>query len=412
MSRLFRGDFGFAVHYPIYFDNAATTRVHPDVVEAMRPYFTEFYANPSSPHPQGNVARAAIENARETVASALGCAPGEIVFTSGGTEADNLGLIGAALANQAKGKHIITSAIEHQAILAAVEFLETLGFEVTRLPVDSTCRIRLDDLSAALRPDTSIVSVMLANNETGSIQPIEEVATLLKSTGTLLHTDAVQAFGKIPFNVGSLGVDLLSISAHKIHGPKGVGALYVRRGVRLQRLMHGGFQENGRRAGTENVPGIVGMAKAVERASSWTSGELAQVAKLRDFLEAEIPKRIPTVRVNGGRDHRVPTISNLCFPHIDHNYLHNRLRAAGICATAGSACASSHQEPSHVLSAMGLSSFDAQGSVRFSLSMETTKADVEEAVARILDMFQVYEFKAVTSKSVKSSKPCASAITE
>ena len=386
----------------IYLDNAATTRVHPEVFDVMRPYFYEKYANPSSSHPLGQDARAAVEDARETVASALGCAPEEIIFTSGGTEADNLALLGAALGNQAKGRHVITTAIEHQAILAAAETLETLGFEVTRLPVDRSCRVRLDALEAAVRPDTTLVSVMLANNETGSVQPLDEIISLLKSRGIILHTDAVQAFGKMPINVDELGVDLLSLSAHKIHGPKGVGALYVRRGIRVQRLMHGGHQENGRRAGTENVPGIVGFASAVRRAIAWVPNELRRIGELRDRLESGLVSRLETVRVNAGDGPRIPTIANISFPKIDGNYLLNRLHADGICVTSGSACASVQQEPSHVLLAMGLSSADAQSSIRFSLSTETTEADVDAVIERIVGIFRRVTFTASSATCGKS----------
>jgi len=368
----------------IYMDANATTPLLPEVFEAMRPFYLEHYGNASSIHQQGQQARAAVDRARESVAGLLHCRPAEIVFTSGGTESDNLALDGVL----SPGHHLITSAIAHHAVLHAAQSLESRGVEVTILPVTSAGIVEPTALLAALKPNTRLVSVMYANNETGVIQPIDALAGIAHAGGALFHTDAVQAAGKLPLDVSSHGflkdVDLLTISGHKIHAPKGVGALYVRRSVQLSPMFHGGSHERQRRAGTENVPGIVGLGKAAAIASEWlkTDGP-AKLVALRDRLEQTILSEIPETGVNGAGAPRVANTTNIYFDHVEAEALLIALDLKGLSVSGGSACQSGASEPSHVLTAMGLSANRARASLRFSLSKLTTEAEVDEALKLI-----------------------------
>jgi cysteine desulfurase len=364
----------------IYADHGATTPVDPRVVQAMLPYFTEAFGNPGSIHAWGQQAREAVDRARELVAGALGAAPAEVVFTSGATEADNFALIGAALANAGRGRHIITTQIEHHAVLEPCRFLEGRGFDVTYLPVDRAGRVDPDDVRRALREETILVSVMHANNEIGTLQPIAEIARMARERGALVHSDAAQSFGILPVDVRALGVDLLAVSAHKRYGPKGVGALYVRQGTPLVRLHHGGAQERNRRAGTENVPAIVGFGEAVRLALEVMAEEAARLAALRDQLAAGLA-RIPGAHLNGHPTERLPGIVSVSFEGADSETLLLALDRAGIAASSGSACTSGSLEPSHVLRAIGVPEAIARGTVRFSLGRSTTAADVAHILA-------------------------------
>ncbi len=373
----------------MYLDNAATTRLDPEVLEAMLPYFREEYGNASSVHSFGQRARAAVEEARVRVAELIGAEPSEIIFTSGGTESDNLAIKGIAYAHEAFGRHLITSQIEHPAVLQSCRALEQRGFEVTYLPVSPEGLVRVEDVARAVRPDTILITLMLANNEIGTIQPIREIAELLRRVRAerrqpypYLHTDAVQAVGKIPVAVNELGVDLLSLSAHKIHGPKGIGALYLRRGVRIVRQMDGGHHERDRRAGTENVPAIVGFGKAAQLTREHLPERIRHMRALRDQLERGIQERIPWVLLNGHREHRVPNICNVSFRFVEGEALMIRLDLRGIAVSTGAACSSGSLEPSHVLLALGRERELVQGSLRFSLSKDTT----HEEIAYVLDV--------------------------
>ena len=374
-------------------DANATTPLLPEVVEAMRPFWTEGFGNASSIHQQGQRARAAVDHARETVAELLGCRAAEVVFTSSGTESDNLAIfgtmgdvIGGALVS---GDHLITSSVEHHAVLHTAEALGERGVEVTYLPCTAEGVVEVGALIAALRPNTKLVSVMLANNETGVIQPVRELADVAHAAGALFHTDAVQAAGKLQLDVKALGCDLLSISGHKMYAPQGTGALYVRRGVRLRPMFFGGLHERGRRAGTENVAGIVGLGKAAELAKAWLAGEAGgvtamdsvdELARLRDRLEQGILAEVEEAGVNGGGAARVANTSNLFFDHVEAEALVIALDLKGLAVSGGSACQSGATEPSHVLTAMGLSEARARASVRFSLSRMTTEEEVERAI--------------------------------
>ncbi|HIS86495.1 MAG TPA: cysteine desulfurase NifS [Candidatus Faecivicinus avistercoris] len=382
----------------IYMDNAATTRVTEPVFEAMRPYFGEIYGNPMSVHSFGREARKGVEEARRQVAAALNAEPSEIYFTGCGTESDNWAIRGAAYANLRKGKHLITTQIEHHAVLHTCEQLEREGFNVTYLPVDEFGVVRMDALKAAIRPDTTLISVMAANNEIGTIQPIEEIAKLAKERGILFHTDAVQAIGSLPFDVKAMGIDLLSLSGHKFHAPKGVGALYIRNGVRLQRLIQGGAQERTQRAGTENVASIVGLGKAIELAAGNINRHNAQLAAVRDRLIDRILAEIPYTRLNGHRTQRLPGNCNISFRFIEGESLLLALDLKGIAGSSGSACTSGSLDPSHVLLAIGLPHEIAHGSLRLSLSEENTieQADrvvdaLKEIVARLRSMSPLYD---------------------
>ncbi|HBG09990.1 MAG: cysteine desulfurase NifS [Limnochordia bacterium] len=366
----------------IYMDHAATTAVRPEVLEAMLPYFSTEFGNPSSVYSWGRSARKALDSARDQVAALLGASASEIVFTSGGSEGANLAIKGVAWADQNRGKHIITSAIEHHAVLDTVLWLETQGFEVTILPVDEYGLVSPSQVEQALRPDTILVSIMHANNEVGTIQPISEIGAIVRRHGARFHTDAVQTAGVLELNVDALNVDLLSISAHKFYGPKGVGALYVRKGVRLSPLIHGGGQEKRRRAGTENTAGIVGLAKAFELAQRDRIAENQRLTALRDRLIEGLVK-IPHTRVNGSLEQRLPNNVNVCFEYIEGESMLLNLDLRGIAASSGSACTSGSLDPSHVLLAMGLSHEIAHGSLRLTLGRENTEADVDFVLQEI-----------------------------
>ncbi len=363
----------------IYLDHAATTALDPYVLEAMLPYFNDHPGNPSSIHQAGRAALQALDDARESVAAVLGANRKELIFTGSGSEADNLAIKGVALAQRQRGKgnHIITSAIEHHAVLHAVEYLQQFGFEVTLLPVDEHGLLRPADLRAALRPDTALVSLMYANNEIGTVQPIAELGAICREHGVPFHTDAVQAAGSLPLDVNMLNVDLLTLAAHKFYGPKGVGVLYVRRGVPLLPQINGGGQERRRRAGTENVPGIVGLSVALNRAEERRAWYVQHCSQLRDRLIAGVLQRIPDTVLNGDPVLRLPNNANLAFHGIEGESLLLLLDQQGICASSGSACTSGSLEPSHVLTAMGLSPDQANGSVRFSVGKDLTLADID-----------------------------------
>ena len=364
----------------IYLDHASTTPVRPEVVEAMAPYFTEHFGNPSSIYPLGQEASDAVAAARESLASLIGATPREIFFSSGGTESDNWALKGFARANATKGRHIITSAIEHHAVLHTCEALEREGFEVTYLPVDEHGLVSVEDFKAAIRPDTILASIMFANNEIGTIEPIRQLAAAAHEANVVFHTDAVQAFGHEPIDVNELGIDMLSASSHKIYGPKGVGLLYVRRGVKLQNLLDGGQQERGRRGSTENVPGIVGFARAAELAVDELAPEHNRQLALRDHAIRRILAEIPSAKLNGSWESRLANNVNFSFEFIEGEGMLLQLAARGICVSSGSACTSGSLDPSHVLLAIGLPHEIAHGSLRLTLGRDTTLEDVDFAV--------------------------------
>lgn len=365
----------------LYLDHAATTPVAAEVVAAMVPYLKESFGNPSSGHFFGREARTAVEKARCQVAAALGARPEEIVFTSGGTEADVLALRGAAYACRSRGNHIITTAIEHHAVLDTCLALDTEGFDVTVLPVDERGKVRLGDVAAAITPRTILISVMHANNEVGTVQPIREICELAHQHGILVHTDAVQSFGKVPVNVAELGVDLLSISGHKIYGPKGVGALYVREGTPLEPLFHGGGQERGLRPGTENVPGIVGLGRAAELVAASLAEEMRRLWELRALLKKELVARIPGVRFNGDQEDCLPGLLHFSIPGVDGPVLLQKLDREGIAVSAGAACTTSEAKPSYVLLALGVPAEYTRCPVRVTLGRSTTAADVRQFIA-------------------------------
>jgi len=364
----------------VYLDNNATTPVLPEVFEAMRPFFGERFGNASSIHHHGQETRAAVEDARESVADLLGCSAAEIVFTSGGTESDNLAIAGWVAA----GDHVITSSIEHHAVLHACKHLEKIGCEVTILPVDGRGLIDPSDVRRALRPNTKLISVMMANNETGVRQPVEEIGKIASESNVLFHTDAVQAAAKVPIRVRQIGCDALSISGHKIHAPQGVGALYVQKGTRIQPLFHGGRHERSRRAGTENVPGIVALGKAAQLAKeALDRSDNHKMAAMRDRLEQGILAQVDEAGVNGESATRVPNTTNLHFDHIDGEAVVIALDLKGLAVSTGAACSSGAIEPSHVLIAMGLRAEQARASIRFSLGKQTTEADVDFALSLV-----------------------------
>lgn len=372
----------------IYMDNAATTATRPEALEAMLPYFTERYGNPSSIHGVGREARKAVENARRQVAAALGATAPEIYFTAGGSESDNWAIRCAADARKEKGRHIITSAIEHHAVLHTCAALEKQGYSVTYLPVNADGLVDPDDVRSAIRDDTVLITIMTANNEIGTIQPIAEIGRIAKEAGVLFHTDAVQAVGAIPVDVNAMNVDMLSLSGHKFHGPKGIGALYVRKGVKLGNLIYGGAQERGLRAGTENVPGIVGLGKAIELAIAELPDYAARMTELRDALIDGILERIPDVRLNGHRTRRLPANVNVSVRYVEGEALLMRLDLAGIEGSSGSACTSGSLDPSHVLLAIGLPHEIAHGSLRLSLGMDNTREDVDAVLAALPDIVE------------------------
>ena len=367
----------------IYLDNAATTQLDEVVLEQMLPWLRERYGNASSVYQTGREARKAVEEARRQVARALNCTASEVFFTGSGTESDNWAIKGAAWAHQDKGRHIVSTMIEHHAVLHTLHALEKQGFSVTYVPVNEFGRVSPEDIRDAMRDDTILVSVMAANNEIGTLQPIAQIGQIAKAQGVLFHTDAVQAVGAVPVDVENWQVDLLSLSAHKFHGPKGAGALYVRKGVRLEPLLHGGAQERNRRAGTENLPGIVGLGKAIELACEDIEGKAQAVTELRDMLIAGILADIPQVRLNGDPVHRLPNNVNISVRFVEGEALLLRLDLAGIAASSGSACTSGSLDPSHVLLAIGLPHEIAHGSLRLSLSKRTTREEIEE-VLRVL----------------------------
>ena len=372
----------------IYLDNAATTRVSAEVFEAMKPYFCEQYANPSAIYSFAGSAAKAVDEARRQSAALIGAQPNEIYFTAGGSESDNWAVKAAAEASAAKGKHLITSVIEHHAVLHTFEYLEKHGFEVTYLPVDEDGIVKLDALEAAIRKDTTLISVMAANNEIGTIQPLKEIGALAKKNGILFHTDAVQAYGHIPLDVDALNIDLMSVSGHKFHGPKGIGFLYIRKGVRLGAFIHGGAQERARRAGTHNTPGIVGLGTAAALAAAQMKENIEKETKLRDYLIKRVLEEIPYSRLNGHRVNRLPNNANFCFRFIEGESLLILLDQKGICASSGSACTSGSLDPSHVLLAIGLPHEIAHGSLRLTLSEETTQEEIDvtgEAIKNIVE---------------------------
>ena len=382
----------------LYLDNAATTKTAPEVVEAMIPYFTENYGNPSSVYSFAAKNKDAVNRQREIIAGALGAAPNEIYFTAGGTEADNWALKATAEAYGNKGRHIITTKIEHHAILHSAQYLERQGFEVTYLDVDENGTVHPEEVEKAIRPDTILISVMFANNEIGTIEPIKEIGKIASEHGILFHTDAVQAFGQVPINVDECHIDMLSASGHKLNGPKGIGFLYIRKGVKIRSFVHGGAQERKRRAGTENVPGIVGMGAAVERAMRTMETRTAKERKLRDYLIERIEAEIPYCRLNGDRTNRLPNNVNFSFRFIEGESLLIMLDMKGICASSGSACTSGSLDPSHVLLAIGLPHEIAHGSLRMTLGEETTREDLDytvdtlkEIVANLRGMSPLYE---------------------
>ena len=364
----------------IYLDHAATTPTHPEVVKAMLPYFTDAFGNPSSIYSYGLEAKGAIEEARTKVAELIGARSEEIIFTSGGTEADNFALKGVAYANEHKGNHIITTPIEHHAVMEACKFLERRGFRITYLPVDEHGLVDPQDVRKAITDNTILISVMHASNEVGTIEPVEEIGKIAREAGVYFHTDAVQTVGHIPVNVDKLKVDLLSISGHKLYGPKGVGALYVRKGTKLVSLMHGGEQEKRRRAGTENVPAIVGLGKAVGLAGREIDKEAERLAYLRDKLIKGLGEKIDHIRLNGHPTRRLPNNVNVSVDFVEGESMLLNLDLEGICASTGSACSSAILEPSHVLLALGLPPEQAHGSLRFTLGRENTEADIERVL--------------------------------
>ena len=382
----------------IYLDNAATTKTSEEVVAAMLPYFTEYYGNPSSVYKFASESKKAVSNARRTIAETLGAQENEIYFTAGGSEADNWALKATAEAYQSKGKHIITTKIEHHAILHTAEYLEKRGFEITYIGVDENGVVKVDELEKAIRPDTILISVMFANNEIGTIQPIKEIGEIAKKHGVLFHTDAVQAYGQLPINVDELHIDMLSSSGHKLNGPKGIGFLYIRKGVKIRSFVHGGAQERKRRAGTENVPGIVGYGKAAEIAAKTMKERTAKEIELRDHLIDRVLAEVPYTRLNGHRTNRLPNNANFSFQFVEGESLLILLDNNGICASSGSACTSGSLDPSHVLLAIGLPHEIAHGSLRLTLSAETTMEDIDfvvdcikQIIERLRSMSPLYE---------------------
>ena len=372
----------------IYLDNAATTKTAPEVVDAMLPYFTEFYGNASTIYDLGNHSKNAMNEARDIIADALGARGEEIYFTAGGSESDNWALKATAEAYKSKGNHIITSKIEHHAILHTCEWLEKQGFEVTYVDVDENGVIKLNELKKAIRPTTILISVMFANNEIGTIQPIKEIGEIAKEHGILFHTDAVQAFGQVPINVDECHIDMLSASGHKLSGPKGIGFLYIRKGVKIRSFVHGGAQERKRRAGTENIPGIVGLGVATKRAIASMQERTAKEIELRDYLIDRVLKEIPYTRLNGHRTNRLPNNANFSFQFIEGESMLIMLDMDGICGSSGSACTSGSLDPSHVLLAIGLPHEIAHGSLRLTLSEEITKEDIDFVIEKLKSIIE------------------------
>lgn len=382
----------------LYMDNAATTKTAPEVLDAMLPYFSEHFANPSSVYRFASDNKEAVSRQRDIIAETLGANSNEIYFTAGGSESDNWALKAAAEAYRKKGNHIITTKIEHHAVLHTAEYLENQGFEITYLDVDEDGKISLDELRAAIRPTTILISVMYANNEIGTIQPIREIGGIAREHGVLFHTDAVQAYGQLPIDVDECRIDMLSASGHKLNGPKGIGFLYIRKGVKIRSFIHGGAQERKRRAGTENVPGIIGMGAAARRAAATREERVQKELEVRDYLIGRVLDEIPYSRLNGHRKDRLPNNANFSFRFIEGESLLIMLDGKGICASSGSACTSGSLDPSHVLLAIGLPHETAHGSLRLTINEEITKEDIDyvveslkEIVGRLRDMSPLYE---------------------
>lgn len=382
----------------VYMDHAATTYTKPEVLEEMLPYFTEKFGNASSVYTFGRQSKSAVEEARERVAKALGALTDEVYFTAGGSEADNWAIKGVAYANRAKGNHIITTKIEHHAVLHTCEYLEKQGFEVTYLPVDEDGMISIDDLKGTIKDTTILITVMFANNEIGTVQPIAEIGKIAREKGIIFHTDAVQAVGNIKIDVKEMNIDLLSLAGHKFYGPKGIGALYIRKGIRIENLVHGGGQERRRRAGTENLPGIIGLGKAIELATSDIDGHNARIIAMRDRLLKGILDKIPYTKLNGHPEKRLPGNINVSFEFIEGEGLLLLLDQFGVCGSTGSACSSGSLDPSHVLLAIGLPHEKAHGSLRLSLGDLNKEEDVDyvlevlpKIVQRLRDMSPLYE---------------------
>lgn len=373
----------------IYLDNAATTQTSPEVLEVMLPYFTEKYGNPSTIYALGSQNKKTINNAKREIADTIGAKMEEIYFTSGGTESDNWAIKGIAESYREKGRHIITTRIEHHGVLHTCEYLEKQGYQVTYLDVDEQGFVSPEAVEKAIRPDTILISIMFANNEIGTIQPIAEIGAIAKAKSILFHTDAVQAYGPLDIRVDDMGIDLLSVSGHKINGPKGIGFLYVRTGVKLNSFIHGGAQERGRRAGTENVPGIAGLAKAAQLAVENRKVTVAKEKELRDYLMTKLLAEIPDCKINGSQgEDRLPNNVNISFPGIEGESLLIMLDMRGICASSGSACTAGATEPSHVLTAIGLSPAEANGSLRLTLSAQNTMEELDETVAAIKEIVE------------------------
>lgn len=394
----------------IYLDNAATTQTKVEVVEAMLPFFNECYGNPSSVYDIATISKKAVTKARDIIADSLGCTSNEIYFTAGGSEADNWALKGVAEAYADKGNHIITSAIEHHAIGHTCDYLKSKGFEITYIPVDEEGVIKLEELKAAIRPTTILITVMFANNEIGTIQPIKEIGQIAKEHNIVFHTDAVQAFGHVPIDVNEYHIDMLSAAGHKFNGPKGIGFLYIRQGLKIRSFIHGGAQERKRRAGTENVPGIVGLGKAVELAVGSMKERGEYETKLRDYLIDRVTSEIPFSRVNGHKKHRLPNNASFCFRFIEGESLLIMLDMKGIAGSSGSACSSGSLDPSHVLLAIGLPHEIAHGSLRLTLSDKTTKEEIDivvetikEIVKKLRDMSPLFEDYIKKEKLEKSN---------
>ena len=382
----------------LYLDNAATTKTAPEVLEAMLPYFTEKFGNPSSVYTFAAGNKEVVDVQRDRIAATLGAKSNEIYFTAGGSEADNWALKATAEAYRSKGNHIITTKIEHHAILHTAQYLEKNGYEVTYLDVDEDGKVRLEDLKKAIRPETILISIMFANNEIGTIEPIKEIGQIAHEHGILFHTDAVQAYGQLPINVDECQIDMLSASGHKLNGPKGIGFLYIRKGVKIRSFIHGGAQERKRRAGTENVPGIVGMGTAAKRAADTREERTANEVEVRDYLIDRVLKEIPYSRLNGHRTDRLPNNANFSFRFIEGESLLIMLDGKGICASSGSACTSGSLDPSHVLLAIGLPHEIAHGSLRLTINEEITKEDIDYVVEnlkaiieRLRNMSPLYE---------------------
>ena len=383
----------------LYLDNAATTKTAPEVLEAMLPYFTEKFGNPSSVYTFAAGNKEVVDVQRDRIAATLGAKSNEIYFTAGGSEADNWALKATAEAYRDKGNHIITTKIEHHAILHTAQYLEKNGYEVTYLDVDEDGKVRLEDLKKTIRPETILISVMFANNEIGTIEPIKEIGQIAHEHGILFHTDAVQAYGQLPINVDECHIDMLSASGHKLNGPKGIGFLYIRKGVKIRSFIHGGAQERKRRAGTENVPGIVGIGTAAKRAADTREERTASEVEVRDYLIDRVLKEIPYSRLNGHRTDRLPNNANFSFRFIEGESLLIMLDGKGICASSGSACTSGSLDPSHVLLAIGLPHEIAHGSLRLTINEEITKEDIDYVVEnlkaiieRLRNMSPLYEY--------------------